>query len=572
MNTFNRFVVTILFILFSLQVFATRPYITKIERINTTTLRVNFDQPIKSHIGFLGLHIRGENNVFYTEANSTNVSRNILNYDTNALVRYLDWIEPALATMDTVVGLKTAKVRLTLSLITNGAEEIALIRFNAGIPFELCEPSCNSLNITSINTLNINEGTPSSTHTLIASDTTATFSITENTNGLFSLSGTNNATLTFNGTNTDFESDTKSYTVKVKATTGDGENKNAEQTFTITLDDVLDTAPVINQFTISQGGNKGRLISKDGGDVTVHAMVGTGTYAWSSDDFSGVNSSNTSTSVTFAPSASVGTRAIKFQVTAGDYSSERILKLKLVDSYPNGRVDENGNGIADDKETGHNSNELLAGEGKKITSPASTRILLGIMGEDSGYLTLNQMKAYITENNLTNYNKDTLTTGDIYNYVIENLSATGVTTEVIIELTTAIPRYAELRRYSLTTGHWTKSSDEDGNKIQSKQSNDCTDSSTWQTGLVVNATCLKLTIKDGGNNDADGNQNGVIESTIAIANPIIIDDDNNTDSVSSSGGGCVYNPNAPARFDMGFILLMVLSAYYLIRRKRRFVY
>jgi hypothetical protein len=85
----------------------------------------------------------------------------------------------------------------------------------------------------------------------------------------------------------------------------------------------------------------------------------------------------------------------------------------------------------------------------KITSPASTRILLGIMGEDSGYLTLNQMKAYITENNLTNYNKDTLTTGDIYNYVIENLSATGVTTEVIIELTTAIPRYAELRRYSL---------------------------------------------------------------------------------------------------------------------------
>jgi hypothetical protein len=74
MNTFNRFVVTILFILFSLQVFATRPYMTKIERINTTTLRVNFDQPIKSHIGFFGLYIRGENNVFYTEANSTTLN------------------------------------------------------------------------------------------------------------------------------------------------------------------------------------------------------------------------------------------------------------------------------------------------------------------------------------------------------------------------------------------------------------------------------------------------------------------------------------------------------------------
>jgi hypothetical protein len=48
-------------------------------------------------------------------------------------------------------------------------------------------------------------------------------------------------------------------------------------------------------------------------------------------------------------------------------------------------------------------------------------------------------------------------------------------------------------------------------------------------------------------------------------------EDSADSSGSSSGGGCVYNPNAPARFDMGFILLMVLSAYYLIRRKRRFV-
>ncbi len=53
-----------------------------------------------------------------------------------------------------------------------------------------------------------------------------------------------------------------------------------------------------------------------------------------------------------------------------------------------------------------------------------------------------------------------------------------------------------------------------------------------------------------------------------------ISNDDSTDtgaSTKSSGGGCVYNPNAPARFDMGFILLMALSAYYLIRRKRRFV-
>ncbi|WP_420885947.1 JDVT-CTERM domain-containing protein, partial [Bathymodiolus thermophilus thioautotrophic gill symbiont] len=38
------------------------------------------------------------------------------------------------------------------------------------------------------------------------------------------------------------------------------------------------------------------------------------------------------------------------------------------------------------------------------------------------------------------------------------------------------------------------------------------------------------------------------------------------------GGGCTYNPNAPARFDIGFILLIALSTYYLIRRKRRFTH
>ncbi|CAC9569429.1 hypothetical protein [uncultured Gammaproteobacteria bacterium] len=36
----------------------------------------------------------------------------------------------------------------------------------------------------------------------------------------------------------------------------------------------------------------------------------------------------------------------------------------------------------------------------------------------------------------------------------------------------------------------------------------------------------------------------------------------------SSGGGCVYNSNATGRADMGFILLMVPSVWYLVRRRR----
>ena len=130
-----------------------------------------------------------------------------------------------------------------------------------------------------------------------------------------------------------------------------------------------------------------------------------------------------------------------------------------------------------------------------------------------------------------------------------------------------------MRRYSLVTG-WADFEVDTNNAIHSKTSTTCADDSAWKAGLATGATCLKLTVKDGGVNDTDGDQtdntgnaNGVIASTISIAMPDLED----STASSSSGGGCVYNPNAPARFDMGFILLMVLSAYYLIRRKRRFV-
>ncbi|OJA03745.1 hypothetical protein, partial [Bathymodiolus thermophilus thioautotrophic gill symbiont] len=78
--------------------------------------------------------------------------------------------------------------------------------------------------------------------------------------------------------------------------------------------------------------------------------------------------SNTSTSKTFVfnpQSANIGTRTITLKVTAGNFSSERVLKLKLVDTYPNGRTDTNGNGISDSKESGNSDNELPAGTNKK---------------------------------------------------------------------------------------------------------------------------------------------------------------------------------------------------------------
>lgn len=102
------------------------------------------------------------------------------------------------------------------------------------------------ITITSVDNFTANEGMSSVTHTLIASDTTAVFSIIENPSNLFNLNG---ATLSFNGTNTDYESATKTYTVKIKATTGTTVKQNAEQTITVTLNDIDDTAPTNIQLS-----------------------------------------------------------------------------------------------------------------------------------------------------------------------------------------------------------------------------------------------------------------------------------------------------------------------------------
>ncbi|AYQ56254.1 hypothetical protein MS2017_0514 [Bathymodiolus thermophilus thioautotrophic gill symbiont] len=743
MNTFNRFIITTLLVLFASQVFATLNPNPATKEFHVSLINNTF-KLITTDSRNSGFNINGNNNIRTTC---------LLNLPTEQNGEFTHTMSTCTHSLSSFIP---------SILIAGDKVNITFLAYSDFYDYTLCvDGNCIAgLAITSTNTFPANEKAASTTHTLTANDTATTFSIIENTSNLFSLSGTNNATLTFNGTTTDFESATKSYTVKVKATIGDGDDKNTTQTITVTLVDLNDetptaitltgnrtiaentntgtelgtlsatdadandtftytssnakftidndklklnatldyenatslsttitvtdanshtfdktfnftvsdiddtaptnillsnvnlikdqpantlvgtlsasdvdtntpltftvndtanfkivngnelrtnksittalgntininitasdntndsapqpftitittiyiAAPVIDKFTVTQGENKGPLISKDGGEVTVSASAGTGSYTWSSADFS-----NTSTSKTFVfnpQSANIGTRTITLKVTAGDFSSERVLKLKLVDTYPNGRTDTNGNGISDSKESGNSDNELPAGTNKKITSPGSTRILPGIMGEDSGQLTLDQLKQYRVANHLSDYTKDTLATGDIYDYIIEGLSATGASTQVIIQLATPIPANAVLRQYSLATG-W-RNFVVGNNNIQSKvnTSNTCDNTDgTWQTGLITGATCLKLTLKDGGENDADGNQaNGVIESTVSIATPVVGGNDDSS-SNSSSGGGCVYNPNAPARFDTVFILLMTLSAYYLIRRRRRF--
>jgi hypothetical protein len=192
----------------------------------------------------------------------------------------------------------------------------------------------------------------------------------------------------------------------INITADDGTNAPTTKAFTIAvITSVPDIAPVIKQFTITQGNNQGRVISKTGGAVTVHATVIAKTYEWSNNFNVTDTSEDNDVVFVFNPAnIDIGILTITLKATANTHSSERVLKLELVDTRPSDWTDVNNNGISDSEESGHSNNELLAGTDKKITSPVDTRILLGVMGKmgkDSGRLTLTQMETYVTGNNLT---------------------------------------------------------------------------------------------------------------------------------------------------------------------------
>ena len=316
--------------------------------------------------------------------------------------------------------------------------------------------------------------------------------------------------------------------------------------------------PIITKFTIRQGSKNGRLISKSGGDIVISATVidadtsaSALNYTWTGYDFNDTDSDN-KTFTSNPTGVNIGTKKIKLVVNDGTNSSERTLNLKLI-SEAVSSGDSDGDGIPDNIDNHSEANILQAGS-KAITSPTGTKILLGIMGNNSALLTLAQMKQYITDNNLSDNTEDTSTTGDIYDYVIEGLTAPGETSSIIIELTTPIPADAGLRKYSLATG-WTNFVVDANNTIQSKNATNCSDTN-WQTNLITGATCLKLTLKDGGENDTDGKTNGTIADPVAVSTPKVTTIETSSSSQSNSGGG-----GGGGAISWWFLLILLLMVF-----------
>ncbi|HJL62411.1 MAG TPA: choice-of-anchor U domain-containing protein, partial [Pseudomonadales bacterium] len=108
----------------------------------------------------------------------------------------------------------------------------------------------------------------------------------------------------------------------------------------------------------------------------------------------------------------------------------------------------------------------------------------------------------------------------VFDFTVQDLPVPGQSVNVVIPITTGIPANAIYRKYEATTGWYTFVSDDD-NYVSSaagtSESCPAASSTVYEQGLTQGDFCVQLTIKDGGENDADGTANGIVDDPGGVA-------------------------------------------------------
>jgi len=353
-----------------------------------------------------------------------------------------------------------------------------------------------------------------------------------------------------------FGIDTFTYTVK-----DDVPTTSNIATVTVTVDSPPRTAPPTDktvgatpEVTVAQGASaNARTITKDGGNVTISVDTTSGIYdlySWTGTSIEIVGDQSvtpptlggmstfwteSSDSITFNPNAlTVGNHNIKLQAwDTGTSPSASVTLNFAIEVLATGTLsdyaDSDNDGIVDSVDT--------------IDNIATPKLLLGnvvggtsyIMESDNGKLTIGTSAkcagnneavislADFSEIDASNNCVALTNTADISNAVqtgiggyfdfeIRNLSP-GDTVVIAIPLSTTLPKNAGYRKFTNTWQAFDTTGTDSiasGNATAAGICPAPTSASAWTNGLTEGHNCIRLTITDGGNNDADGIANGVI--------------------------------------------------------------
>lgn len=150
---------------------------------------------------------------------------------------------------------------------------------------------------------------------------------------------------------------------------------------------------------------------------------------------------------------------------------------------------------------------------------------------------------------------------EYFDFEIKNITPFGRSVDVVIPLSAAISENAIYRKYS-ESSHWQNFVEDANNMVASSLTVNgvCPPphSEMYVQGLTQGDYCLRLTIQDGGANDADGIANGSIDDPGGLAvlpNETLVKQE--TAEKSSSGS-------------VNLFLLFMLACIVYIRNKRYF--
>lgn len=340
------------------------------------------------------------------------------------------------------------------------------------------------------------------------------------------------------------------------------------------------TPPFLTDLTTSQGGGVTTSLDAAGGNITIDSGVSDATsYDWSASDAALVAAATGGTSnqtLVIDPLALDGNYTARVTVTSSGDSLTVPLSF-TVTSFNFSAIDTDGDGVNDDVEGAGDSdgdgipdfldNSTLPATSMQLSSGATMTtdqgaLVIGSLVSTRGVASLSTnasnpelaASAFLPELSIDELGVDNKVisscVGGCYEFRVRSL-ANGSTANVVIPLSAEIPANAVYRKSS--NGNWKGFKVDDINNIASAPASStgptvcpAADSTMYTQGLTQGHYCVRLTINDGGANDADGQANGTIVDPGGIASTDQSNLEDSSYAIDGVGGGWWFLMSLPA--------------------------
>jgi hypothetical protein len=304
---------------------------------------------------------------------------------------------------------------------------------------------------------------------------------------------------------------------------GEGNIDSHPLTVTITA---ANKAPTV-ALTVLQEGMKRPSVARDGGQVTITADIhdpNSGdehTSQWSGP--SGAVFTTLGDSITIDPS-SLPVGVHRFELTVTDngmppivsHSTFELVVTETAQALPQGATAFLPSGLPNHPDYAPAAPNVLPEKKRELShhvmeSEPGTKLALGsyaaLQGEYQTGVPGTLAGSNLSADSVSNV-------GGYFDFVVTDMPVVGASVNVVIPQRAAIPAQPIYRKFDNATGSWHTFFEDEGNQLASAPGEDgfCPPpaSEAYVAGLHAGDWCVRLTIRDGGPNDTDGQQNGSV--------------------------------------------------------------